>query len=151
MNQIEYRTGSLFDAPPGALLVHACNSQGVWGSGIALEFKKRFPEAYKYYKTVCDESRHDNLVGHIVLPGDSVACLITSWGYGQNVSPPHMILQATETAFRQLLRSVTPTEEIHMPMINSGLFRVPWEQTECILNKVLAQGFTNKCVVWRLE
>lgn len=41
--------GNVLDVERG-IIVHSCNAQGVMGSGIALEIKKRFPEAYKAYK-----------------------------------------------------------------------------------------------------
>lgn len=30
---LKYEKMSLFDAPPGAILMHGCNAQGVWGRG----------------------------------------------------------------------------------------------------------------------
>ena len=46
---IETRYGNVLDVERG-IIVHCCNCQGVMGSGIALEVKNRFPEAYKAYK-----------------------------------------------------------------------------------------------------
>ena len=40
---------NLFDAPWDALLIHACNTQGVWGSGIAAQLKKAYPDAFMQY------------------------------------------------------------------------------------------------------
>jgi len=70
-------------------LSDACNTKGVWGSGVALEFKKRvrsyspvqwpklptnlfqFPEAFKEYKTLCTRSAaratKKNLLGTALL------------------------------------------------------------------------------------
>lgn len=31
-------------------ILHCCNCQGVWGSGIALQIKKKYPGAYRTYK-----------------------------------------------------------------------------------------------------
>ncbi|KAJ5901529.1 hypothetical protein N7495_002057 [Penicillium taxi] len=45
--------GNLFDAPEGSALIHACNSRGIWGSGIAKEFKERYPTAYGIYRNHC--------------------------------------------------------------------------------------------------
>ncbi|KAJ5259232.1 hypothetical protein N7478_012213 [Penicillium angulare] len=47
--------GDLFDAPSGSVLMHACSAQGVWGKGIALEFKRTYPAAFQIYKTYCME------------------------------------------------------------------------------------------------
>lgn len=41
--------GNVLDVSKG-IIVHGCNCQGVMGSGIALEVKNRFPEAFKVYR-----------------------------------------------------------------------------------------------------
>ncbi|EED13429.1 phosphatase, putative [Talaromyces stipitatus ATCC 10500] len=46
-------TGDLFDAPDGAVLIHACNCLGSWGGGIARVFKHKYPSAYKFYYNHC--------------------------------------------------------------------------------------------------
>lgn len=46
------RHGSIFDARVEAL-VNPVNTEGVMGKGLALEFKKRFPDAYESYNLAC--------------------------------------------------------------------------------------------------
>src|SRR5579859_6977248 len=80
---IEYRKGSLFEAPKGSYLVHACNTQGVWGSGIAVEFKKRFPGAFAHYNRHC-QNPLDLIIGKcwcMSEPDYIVTCLMVSTGY----------------------------------------------------------------------
>ncbi len=50
---IDFVRGDLFEADVEAI-VNAVNCVGVMGKGIALEFKKRFPDNFKAYKTACD-------------------------------------------------------------------------------------------------
>lgn len=50
---IKYVTGNLFDSKAEAL-VNTVNTVGVMGKGIALQFKKLFPNNYKIYKDLCD-------------------------------------------------------------------------------------------------
>jgi O-acetyl-ADP-ribose deacetylase (regulator of RNase III) len=50
---IEFVHGNLFDADVEAI-VNAVNCVGVMGKGIALEFKKRFPNNFIAYKAACD-------------------------------------------------------------------------------------------------
>ncbi|KAF2148980.1 hypothetical protein K461DRAFT_282459 [Myriangium duriaei CBS 260.36] len=45
--------GDIFSAPPGTLLIHACNCVGHWGAGIAAAFKQRYPAAYTAMKAHC--------------------------------------------------------------------------------------------------
>ena len=49
---IERKTGDLFDEEVDAL-VNSVNCMGVMGRGIALQFKKRFPENFKAYAKAC--------------------------------------------------------------------------------------------------
>ncbi len=51
---IELKQGDIFHADVEAL-VNAVNCVGVMGRGIALQFKKAFPENFKRYKAVCDK------------------------------------------------------------------------------------------------
>lgn len=50
---IEYKTGDMFDEPAEAI-VNTVNCVGVMGKGVALEFKRRWPENFRAYKRLCD-------------------------------------------------------------------------------------------------
>lgn len=50
---IHFIKGNIFESNAAAL-VNAVNTVGVMGKGIALEFKNRYPENNKIYKTACD-------------------------------------------------------------------------------------------------
>jgi O-acetyl-ADP-ribose deacetylase (regulator of RNase III) len=52
---IEYRYGSVFDAEHEVqTLVNTVNTKGVMGKGLALEFKKRYPEMFRDYRVRCE-------------------------------------------------------------------------------------------------
>ena len=51
---VEVLVGDLFNSK-AQTLVNTVNTVGVMGKGIALQFKKRFPEMYEDYKRLCDE------------------------------------------------------------------------------------------------
>lgn len=38
----------------GCFMMHVCNNKGVMGSGVALQVKKAFPQAYMDYKDTCN-------------------------------------------------------------------------------------------------
>lgn len=134
---ISYNKGDLFSAPTGTILAHACNCKGVWGSGIAVEFKKRFPEAFRQYADDCGRYG-DSLAGKTRVYREKsydIACLFTSRGYGEHRDDPFKILEFTKTAMDELIvYARVAGREIDMPKINSGRFAVPWEQTEKLLN-----------------
>lgn len=157
---IEYRNGDLFSAPSTSILLHACNAQGVWGSGVAKEFKKRFPLAFQDYEQFClKNNRSRDIVGQSFISSSDqqlVACLITSHKYGIEVDSPAEILHATELAFLRFIESIRTKNttlvgqlEVHLPKINSGLFRVPWLETEKCIEYCLS-NVTNdiKMIVW---
>ncbi|HWE88339.1 MAG TPA: macro domain-containing protein [Pseudonocardiaceae bacterium] len=50
---ITYRTGDLLAAEVDAL-VNTVNTVGVMGKGIALQFKRRFPENFRQYAVACE-------------------------------------------------------------------------------------------------
>lgn len=132
MSNIKYVKGNLFElAPKGAYLAHACNCQGVWGSGIAVEFRKRFPEAYLKYVDLC--INHSEFLSGKFADEGLIIMLFTSFDYGKNKDSVSVILNNTESALKMMSR--TSIKELHMPKINSGLFGVPWEETEAILKK----------------
>lgn len=49
---VEFRTGDILKADTEAL-VNTVNCVGIMGRGVALQFKKAFPENFKVYKTAC--------------------------------------------------------------------------------------------------
>ena len=53
---IELKTGDLLTTDAEAL-INTVNTVGVMGKGIALQFKKAFPENYESYKKACNEGR----------------------------------------------------------------------------------------------
>src|SRR5215467_4393547 len=52
---IEYRQGDILHADAEAL-VNTVNCVGVMGRGIALQFRKEFPDNYVLYKAACDRN-----------------------------------------------------------------------------------------------
>jgi ADP-ribose 1''-phosphate phosphatase len=123
----------LFEAPKGSILVHACNAQGVWGSGIAKEMKARFPIAFQHYNFQCEMYK---MLGDIDVTTDKdyvIASIITSDNYASKVDSPDEILVSTTIALNELCKKLTPEAQIYSNKFNSGLFKVPWDQTEKIL------------------
>ncbi len=53
---LELVTGNLLEADTEAL-VNAVNIEGVMGKGIALQFKKKYPEMFEAYRRACKEGQ----------------------------------------------------------------------------------------------
>ncbi|KAF2164971.1 hypothetical protein M409DRAFT_31335, partial [Zasmidium cellare ATCC 36951] len=142
--------GDIFAAPPRTLLIHACNTEGSWGAGIAKAFKEHYPSAYETYHDHC--LKHGSKLHSTALlippsetdgPGHFVGCLFTSRSKGKKKDSPGKILEVTGPAMRDLLRRVTEWNEgkgegervgeVWMCKINSGLFGVKWGDTRSVL------------------
>jgi ADP-ribose 1''-phosphate phosphatase len=143
---IEEVKGNLFDAPKGSLIVHACNTQGSWGAGIAAHFARLYPDYYKAYAGQCIRYGNNLLGTSFVMAGryHRVGCLFTSTGYGSKALYREDILNATRDSLLDMFTQISEDEEIHLPRINSGLFRVPWPMTK----KILEEFPERKFVVW---
>jgi len=134
---------SLFDAPKGSVLVHACNAKGVWSAGIAKQFAERFPQTHRKYK---DECLNIWITGRaFIYPenGYYICNLITSEGFGANVDKPEVILKNTGSALEDLKLTLQVT--LNKPVIcsnkfNSGLFNVPWKDTEALIHEILPEA-----------
>jgi O-acetyl-ADP-ribose deacetylase (regulator of RNase III) len=47
---MKFLSGNLLDVNDG-IIVHGCNCQGVWGSGVAKQMKEKYPEAFTKYQS----------------------------------------------------------------------------------------------------
>ncbi|KAI8942879.1 hypothetical protein NX059_000919 [Plenodomus lindquistii] len=170
--QLLYNVGDMFKAPPGTLLIHACNSVGKWGAGIALEFKKRYPEAYQIYHNYCDiykPARFQKsilpgtalLISPMDAPGHWIGCLFTSERVGKAKDTTDVILKNTTSAIQHLLQLIHHLDEeappgqsseigdMRMCKINSGMFGVKWADTEAAIEKLSRLPFWRKAIgVW---
>ncbi len=54
MSPLEHHTGNLLEADT-EVLVNTVNTVGVMGKGIALQFRKAFPDNYKAYRKACEK------------------------------------------------------------------------------------------------
>ncbi|KAF8073563.1 hypothetical protein FPV67DRAFT_753041 [Lyophyllum atratum] len=138
MAEIVHTIGDLFAAPQGAILVHACNTVGSWGGGIALAFRDNYPAQFEVYKAHCKAHGQSLLGTCLLIPGDThyIACLFTSRAYGKRKDKPEAILAATKTAVQDLMKQNVDGKELHACRFNSGKFGVPWVDTEAILKEL---------------
>lgn len=131
--KIIYHKMSLFDAPRDSCLVHACNSMGVWSKGIARTFAEKFPDSFTIYKEIC---KLFPTLGRAYLIRDKdyyIGCLFTSKDFGPRKDPPDMILKSTQKALDDFMSSISHGIPIYSNRFNSGLFNVPWTDTENLL------------------
>jgi ADP-ribose 1''-phosphate phosphatase len=160
--QIKEEVGDIFNAPDGTVIIHACNTIGSWGAGIAAAFKQNYPSAYENHYDYCKENKPVQTgTAQLIPPLDGtpkhwVGCVFTSALFGKRRDPPKTILAATGPAMVDLLRQIATAKmegeeigEVRICKINSGLFRVPWEKTVEVLEKIeLEDGMPDTVTVW---
>lgn len=130
---INYIQGDLFDDKT-SILLHACNCKNLWKSGVAASFAKYFPVAYTTYQ------HHAANPGDLLIIEDrqTIVCLYTSKNYGQYVDSVEQILNSTRLSLDRLGDHFkNQNVVISSPKINSGLFKVPWEKTEALIETFL--------------
>lgn len=124
---IEFLKGNLFKSTADAL-VNPVNCEGVMGKGLALEFKRRWPEMYRTYQDICGRGEFQ--------PG-SVALF--------NGTAPKIILFATKGAWRnpsqyeyietglERLKAglkIWGLDSIAMPALGCGLGGLEWPRVK---------------------
>ena len=64
---ISFANGDIFNyVQDGDIVLHQVNCKGVMGSGLALQIRKMFPDAYESYKSYCKENDY-NCLGDVFL------------------------------------------------------------------------------------
>lgn len=128
----EIRNGDLFSAPSG-LICHQVNCKGKMGAGIALTFRKKYPEAYRLYAELCYNNTPDKLLGTCLVYKNAV-CMFAQDGYGSGV-------QTKYDAFRNCCKYLANTARennmiINMPYgIGCGLAGGDWIKVYSILRE----------------
>lgn len=133
---VEYRTGDLFLSDADAL-AHGCNCQGVMGAGIAVQFKKRYPEMFKQYQEECRTKRF--VIGSVLPYFASDGRLIFNLGT-QKYPGPNADLKAIEHCLYVITSYPTRKNEtlksIALPRIGCGLGGLSWKDVQEVIEGV---------------
>jgi O-acetyl-ADP-ribose deacetylase (regulator of RNase III) len=126
--------GDLFNYDGLYSYAHGCNCKGAMGKGIALEFKKRFPEMYKEYKILCEKKEFK--LGDVFMYNSFPYCIFNlatqeSWTTKAKLS------SIEESLSKMLiLGEENNVKKIGLPRIGSGLGGLNWEDVKSIIIKV---------------
>jgi O-acetyl-ADP-ribose deacetylase (regulator of RNase III) len=117
--------GDLFGARGLDALAHGCNCAGAMGKGIAVEFRKRFPEMYAEYKARCALEQFN--VGDVFMwtEGNVVVFNLGT----QKTWRTKADLTAVKTALQAmvLLAEQAGIRRIGLPRIGAGLGGLAWQ------------------------
>lgn len=132
--EIIYLIGDLLESPH-RLILHGCNAQGVMGSGIAKQIRKKFPQAFETY---CAAHEKEMLwLGDVIFVdcgSKIIANGITQQYYGRsgerfvNYEAINNVME--ETHDYALKHGI---EYVAMPLIGAGLGGGSWEKISSII------------------
>ncbi len=146
---IEFVHGNLFDAEVEAI-TNAVNCGGVMGKGIALEFKRRYPDAFAAYKRVCDTGQFR--LGQVFI-----------FDRGESVSPRYIVhfptknhwrdssqIEDIETGLKSLVSELyrLQIDSIAIPALGCGLGGLEWTGVRQEIEKAFASCITVKVLVF---
>ncbi len=136
---ITFTQGDILKADAEAL-VNTVNTVGVMGKGIALQFKKAFPENYKVYKKACEQGE--------LIPGKLLVHDLHSF-----TNPRYIINFPTKTHWKsksryEYIESGLETlkheiknyniQSIALPPLGSGLGGLDWNRVRTMITRHLA-------------
>jgi len=137
---IEYRTGNILEVDAEAL-VNSVNCVGVMGRGIALQFKKAWPENFKAYVTACRRGE--------VRPGKMFV-----FETGRLTNPRYIInfptkrhwrgksrIEDIEAGLRALVDEIRArgVRSVAIPPLGSGLGGLDWREVRVHIEQALAE------------
>ena len=131
---IIYKTGNIFNSS-AQVITNTVNCVGVMGKGLALSYKKKYPEMFHDYKVKCDKGE--------VIPGqpylwenDKVQILNfpTKRHWNQN-----SILSDIENGLKYLSENYARMEisSLALPPLGCGLGGLDWTEVKKIIDKYL--------------
>lgn len=132
---LTYVEGDLFSSP-AQVIVNTVNTVGVMGKGIALEFKKRYPDMFENYKKVCD--KHNLQTGKLMLwyGKDHWILLFPTKEHWRNPSKMEYIEKGL-MAFTRKYASYNITS-IAFPKLGCGNGELNWNEVRPLMEKYLA-------------
>ena len=131
---VRFLRGDLFHYSGLSGLAHGCNCAGAMGKGIALEFKRRFPDMFEEYRRLCKSG--DFKLGDCFTwraPERTVFNLGT-----QRTWRTRADLGAIEAAVGEMIRVAGELEvtRIGLPRIGAGLGGLVWEDVKEVLTRL---------------
>ena len=137
---IQFKTGNLLESGAEAI-VNTVNCVGVMGRGIALQFKKQFPENFKFYEAACKRDK--------IVPGKMLV-----YETGTFSNPKYIVNFPTKRHWRGVSRVedikaglddlVSVIETLHIstvavPPLGCGLGGLDWKEVKLLIEAAFAK------------
>lgn len=131
---ITYLKGDLFKSP-AKILVNTVNTVGVMGKGVALEFKKQYPDMFYRYKQLCEEKKLD--VGSLFLwkKEKKWVLLFPTKVHWRNPSK----IEFVEAGLKKFVENWDKlgAESIAFPRLGCGNGGLDWKEVKPLMEKYL--------------
>ncbi|MCG8386295.1 MAG: macro domain-containing protein [Cytophagales bacterium] len=138
---IKYLTGNIFDSKAEAL-VNTVNTVGVMGKGVALQFKKAYPNNFKAYSQACKDEQID--IGKLFVTKDGNVSTgekyIINFPTKKNWRKPSEY-EYIEKGLEDLLNVIDyyKLKSIAIPPLGAGNGGLEWQKVKTIISKYLGQ------------
>ncbi len=138
---IEFKKGNLL-ATDAEALINTVNTVGVMGKGIALQFKKAFPENYEAYKKACDEGRvkpgHMFIVDRESLTNPRYIINFPTKRHWKGKSK----LEDIKNGLVSLVEDVKKSgiKSVAVPPLGCGLGGLSWDQVYSLMKEAFAKA-----------
>lgn len=145
---ITYQTGNILYDQADAI-INTVNTVGVMGKGLALQFKKAFPDNFKVYKKACDDkSLVTGQVLSVSLNSMNAPYYVINFptkAHWKGQSKLEYIAQGLESLKAEVKR--LELNSVAIPALGSGLGGLPWQQVEQLIQDSLSEL---PSVEWRI-
>ncbi len=135
---VEYVTGDLLTAEREAL-VNAVNCVGVMGRGVALAFKRRFPDNFKAYRAACDRGELQPGRMFVFETGELMPRLIINFPTKRDWRARSRLADI-EAGLSALVAEIERhrIHSIALPVLGCGLGGLEWTEVKPRIDRALA-------------
>lgn len=136
---IIYKEGNIFDAHTDAI-INTVNLVGVMGKGIALQFKKRFPENFELYKRAIEDNEIDIGKLFITHTPNLFFKYIINFPTKKHWKNPSQY-EYVEKGMQDLIQKIKELKikSVAIPPLGAGNGKLEWERVKLIIEKYVSQ------------
>lgn len=131
---LKYRSGNILDSHMQTL-VNAVNTVGAMGKGLALQFKKKYPDMYQEYRQMCDRGELTTGKLHLFRASDHWILNFPTKAHYRSKSK----LRDIEEGLKELRKSykIWGIESMAIPALGCGYGGLEWYDVRQLIARYL--------------